>query len=172
MGINTNPLNTKWGVARIIDGYYRIVSRSKGHHGKLLHRLIFEDFYNIKLPSDIDIHHNDGNKLNNNIWNLIPLTRSEHMAFHQTGENHHLYGKSLSDETKLKISESQSTTGYFRVHIHYEDTCKQGFYYEYRYYKDGKSHSLSSVDINKLKKRVIERGLEWRELNSNNGVVT
>ena len=71
----------------------------------MLHRLIFEDFYNIKLdeefPDGVVIHHEDKNKLNNNMWNLIPMTNSDHWMIHHKGN-------SLSDETKKKLSESHS----------------------------------------------------------------
>ena len=155
-------LNTKYGTAKVIGGYYIITSRETGNHGKLLHRLIFEDYYNIKLPSHIDIHHDDGDKLNNNMWNLIPLTRSEHMSLHQK-HRHKESSKIIPMETRIKISENQNITGYFRVHKHTEPTCKQGFYYQYRWYENGKENAISRVDINKLKEEVIKRGLEWIE---------
>ena len=46
---------TKFGTAKIYRGYYIITSRKEGNHGKFLHRLIFEDFYKIKLPKHIII---------------------------------------------------------------------------------------------------------------------
>lgn len=172
MGIYDNlnqTISTKYGSAKSYkNGYYRITSRKEGNHSKLLHRLIFEDYYQIDLdkefPNGIIIHHNDEDKSNNHIWNLIPMTRNEHMVLHQTGEKHNMYGKSLQEGIKLKISESQNKNGLFRVHKHKEPTCKQGFYWEYRYIKNGKSHSICRVDINKLKKTVLEKGLSWIEL--------
>lgn len=92
-------IKTKYGTANIgHDGYYRITSSKEGNWGKQLHRLIFEDFYQIKLPSNVVIHHEDGNKLNNKIWNLVPMTREEHTIIHRKCKKH-------SDETKEKISE-------------------------------------------------------------------
>ena len=39
---------------------------------------------------------------------------------------------------------------------------KQGFYYKYYYYdNNGKHKSFSSVDINKLKKKVLDNNLLW-----------
>lgn len=157
-------IETKWGSAKIVGGYYVITTRKEGNHGKALHRLVFEDFYNIELPPDIDIHHHDGDKLNNNIWNLIPLTRSEHIAIHQNERiEQGNYVKNPSIESRLKSSKSQGSSGYFRVHTHKEPTCKQGFYYQYRWIVDGKEKSISRVDINKLKEEVLKRGLEWFE---------
>ena len=42
------PIQTKWGTAKVGNtGYYTISENSKGHYGELLHRLLFEDFYNL-----------------------------------------------------------------------------------------------------------------------------
>jgi hypothetical protein len=41
------------------------------------HRIAFPD-----LPPNYVVHHIDGNKLNNHITNLIPLTKSAHRALH------------------------------------------------------------------------------------------
>ena len=47
----SDVLYTKFGTARLNKlGYYLITSRSEGNNGKLLHRLIFEDFYQIPPP--------------------------------------------------------------------------------------------------------------------------
>lgn len=91
-------MKTKFGNARLSnEGYYVISSTKEGNHGKKLHRLIFEDFYQIILPSDMHIHHNDGNKTNNEIWNLIPMTNSEHIRLHKKGCK-------MSDDFKRKMS--------------------------------------------------------------------
>ena len=75
MGRMVEKRMTKYGsVGLHCSGYYKITSKKEGNHNKLLHRLIFEDFYNIELPDDIIIHHLDEDKTNNEIWNLIPLT--------------------------------------------------------------------------------------------------
>jgi hypothetical protein len=47
------------------------------------HRRIYEDYYNVRLPSDIEIHHIDGNHNNNDITNLMPVTIQEHFEIHQ-----------------------------------------------------------------------------------------
>ena len=50
-----------------------------------LHREIFPD-----LPSNIEIHHVDGNKYNNSKYNLLPLTKRQHQFLHKgkkTAEN-------------------------------------------------------------------------------------
>ena len=54
-----------------------------------------------------DIHHIDENIMNNSLENLVYLTKSEHSKLHNKGENHPMYGKHISEETKKKLSESQ-----------------------------------------------------------------
>ena len=107
---DNKPIKTKFGVARINDtGYYVITSVKEGNKNKLLHRLVFEDFYQIKLPSHIIIHHNDGNQLNNEIWNLIPLTRAEHNVIHMTG-------RPFLESSKLKISKANKGRVFSKEH--------------------------------------------------------
>ena len=67
-----------------------------------------------------------------------------------------------TEETKIKISMAQNTSGYYRVYQHKNKKVKQGFYWEYVYYEDGKYNSICSVNIKKLEKKVKAKGLEWR----------
>lgn len=46
------------------------------------HRRIYEDYHNVRLPSNIEIHHIDGNHQNNEISNLQPVTIQEHYQIH------------------------------------------------------------------------------------------
>ena len=158
-------MKTKFGTVKISsDGYYQIKSKKEGNFGKKLHRLIFEDFYQIKLPKHIIIHHDDGDKLNNEIWNLIPMTIGEHNVIPHKGKIPHNLGKSHSMEVKYKQSNWQNTTGYFRVSKCKCDLCKQGFIYLYTCRQGGKRIRIKSVDINKLKEKVLNRGLLWKKL--------
>lgn len=78
-----------------------------------------------------------------------------------TGKGHQFYGKHLETNHKLKISSNMTNTGFFRVSKHEDDSCLKGFRYIYRYYRDGKRKEISSVDIIKLKEKVIKNNLEW-----------
>lgn len=55
------------------------------------HHLVYEHYLkilfdeDIYIPKGIDIHHINGNKLDNNIINLIPLTHSEHTRLEKKG---------------------------------------------------------------------------------------
>lgn len=46
------------------------------------HRIIIEDFTGRKLNYDEDVHHKDGNKLNNNVDNLEIINKGEHGRIH------------------------------------------------------------------------------------------
>ena len=74
-----------------------------------------------------------------------------------------LKGKPHTQETREKISRALNTTGYYRVSKVKDKRKKQGFYYAYFYY-DGKQKYISSVNINKLEKKVKDRGLPWKKL--------
>ena len=164
-------IQTKFGIAMSSpDGYYRISSRKEGNNRKLLHRLIFEDFYGSEIPEGYVVHHKDENKQNNCILNLQLMKRAEHMSIHSKGENHHYYGISRSDELKKKLSKrigiERNTSGYFRVCKKYSPKYSQGFTWVYNFHdENGKRVMLSSVDLDKLKERVLAKGLEWFEVN-------
>jgi hypothetical protein len=170
-------ISTKYGTAQISGyGYYRIVSGKNA--GKLLHRLIFEEFYNVTLPSDIIVHHIDGNKTNNEIWNLEPMTWAEHNTIHHIGmthsdefkqrmhdrmenENNSMYGEHHSLESNVQMSMKRNNTGIFRVKKRFHSDYKQGFAWVYRYYDNYKAKELSSVSIVTLKEKVLAKGLDW-----------
>lgn len=63
-----------------------------------------------------------------------------------------------TDHKKSKLS----STGFFNVKRLESNIYKQGFCYVYTYYKNDKRKQLSSVDILKLKNRVINAGEEWK----------
>ena len=156
--MSNEVLHTKYGNARLdAHGYYRITSRKEGNSLKWLHKLIYEDYHKVTiLPKNV-VHHLDGNPLNNNINNLALMTVEEHNKLHHSN-------KSIPFDAKLKLSESRNTSGYFRVVKEKCPRCKNGFYYKYKYYANGKRKALCSVDLTKLKKKVIANGLIWKKL--------
>ena len=170
----TETIVTEYGNATLNrDGYFKINTGKNA--GKLLHRVIFEDFYNINLDDEfidrVHIHHIDHNKANNEIWNLEPIIPSEHQSMHQKGKNNNMYGKRndyvkgipFSKQRMRNISKSRSRTGFFRVYPKKNKTYKQGFTWCYHYYKDSEKRQthIVSVDLLKLKQKVIKQGLEW-----------
>lgn len=119
-------LKTKFGNARKNNkGYYQISSRKEGNHGKQLHRLIYEDYYNITILSFVDVHHINGLKTDNHIDNLKLMYSSEHRKMHNIGENNHNYGKKLSEEHKKKISDKVKGENHPLYGKHHSDETKK-----------------------------------------------
>ena len=148
-------VQTKYGTAGISDdGYYRIYSKKEGNHMKLLHRLIFEDFYQTELPSDWIIHHEDGNKLNNEIWNLIPMTKQEHVEIHHKG-------KIVSFESRKKISKAHTQSGVMHVAKSKRKNYKRGYIWKYVLKSPNGEKSITATTFLKLKEKVLANGFDW-----------
>ena len=61
------------------------------------------------------------------------------------------------NESKIKISKSTNTSGYYRVTKLRDQRCKQGYTWVYQY--DGKT--IKNVNIKTLEDTVKKRGLPW-----------
>ena len=79
--------------ANIHEKKYKISMREKGDgyikiriNGKdtILHKWIWESNFG-KINKGCVIHHIDGNKRNNNIWNLTTMSRKDHINLHMWG---------------------------------------------------------------------------------------
>ena len=194
----TTSIKTKFGTAILIkQGYYRISSRKEGNRGKMLHRLIFEDFYGY-IPENYVVHHKDGNKTNNCILNLQLMEINKHNSYHNKGdknhkvwlgkklpketcekisnsvkgEKHHNWGKSLTEETKKNISKSANTSGFYRVIQNKKKDIKQGFIWIYHYYEDRTAKRFSSTTLKGLKTKVCEKGFDWAIIDEHKAKVT
>lgn len=66
------------------NGYVEMTKQP--HTGKLYHRYIVENHIGRKLLKNEQIHHIDGNKLNNCLSNLQILDKNEHMRLHRLQE--------------------------------------------------------------------------------------
>ena len=157
----TNIIDTKFGRASINQrGYYDIVSQKEGNFRKKLHRLIYEDYNGVTLMPWVDIHHKNGNKLDNSIENLEMIPHDLHTQLHHTGKT---FSHTL--ESNMRHSATISTTNYFRVSKHKDNNMKQGFGWRYQYYdENGTRRSIQRVDLKKLEKEVKKLGLPWAEL--------
>jgi uncharacterized protein YjcR len=97
---------TEFGNANINPyGYYKISSYKEGNHGRLLHTVIWEKWYNKRVPKNYDIHHIDENKLNNEIWNLQCIESRIHRSHHMKKRNPMWNKESLEKmrETKKRM---------------------------------------------------------------------
>lgn len=84
---------------REINGYI-ILFDGKKHI--LLHRLVWMVANQCDIPKGYHIHHKDGNKQNNSIYNLELIESFLHNSEHKSG-NKNMLGKKFSEETKEKL---------------------------------------------------------------------
>jgi len=88
------------------------------------YRKLYEKHHDVKLPSDWDVHHIDGDRSNNNIDNLIALSREDHIKVHLeqgdygaanllsrgqvdiSGERNPMWGKTTSQKQKDAVSKA------------------------------------------------------------------
>lgn len=167
----STTIQTKYGTAKLNpNGYYWITSGKEGNNRKLLHRLIFEEYYNISLdeefPEGVYIHHLDENKTNNEIWNLVPMSPSEHTTLHNIGKTH-------SEETRRKISENHADTGGekngFFGKKHSEETKKHlseirkgiPLSYEQRINVSKSRNTTGFFRVSKKKEKCTKQGFIW-----------
>ena len=79
----------------------------------------------------------------------------------QKGKLNYNYRRHFSEEERLTMSNSRTSTGIYRVMKQNYPNSKQGFSWRYVCYNNGKFKTIESVDVNKLKEKVLAKGLEW-----------
>jgi len=81
------------------------VSRGYARNGhKFIHRMTWE-FYNGPIPKGFDIHHKDGNKMNNHISNLECLSHSKHLSLHMKENSKKVHAWLATKKGKKFLSE-------------------------------------------------------------------
>jgi hypothetical protein len=71
-----------------------------------IHRRIYEDYHNVRLPSHIEIHHIDGNHDNNNITNLQAVTIEEHFEIHRRQGD---YAAAFRISQRIEVSKEEKS---------------------------------------------------------------
>ena len=61
---------------------YEIWKDKKTNKIKYAHKELFRKFYG-EIPEGYEIHHKDGNKLNNSLDNLIAVSKEIHRLYHK-----------------------------------------------------------------------------------------
>lgn len=83
---------TEWGkkyskgVSLNSRGYF-VFTRGR-HKGRLVHRIVMEIKIGRDLLKNEDVHHIDGNKINNDPSNLMVISRSDHARLHRIADLH------------------------------------------------------------------------------------
>lgn len=113
INIKEGTINTKNNSNGRINnnGYIQV-----GHNGETLHRIIWK-CVNGEIPEGYDIHHIDGNPLNNSIYNLELIEHKEHISKHKSGIT-------FSSEHKKKLSESHKGKQSWIKGKHHNDKTK------------------------------------------------
>ena len=94
------------------------------------------------------------------IETLKKMSKAQQKRF-SNKENHPNYGKKHSKEHRIKIAESLNSSGILNVCKYHTENCTQGFSWSYWYYEDSQQKHISSIDLLRLKEKVLDKGLEW-----------
>ena len=170
---------SEFGVYNITeDNYCQITSRKEGNKGKLLHRLIMEKHLGRELKREEEIHHLNGDRLDNRIENLVLCkNHEEHIRkYHphcseerkrkisdsRIGEKHWNYGKPLCEETKQKMKNTYAKNnecGFPNLIITYCKGCVRGFTFKYRYYdENGIRKGITHSKLGDMIQAIIDKG--------------
>jgi len=82
------------------NNYVKVKSTNDKYKQNSLHQFIWMVANKCDIPEGYDIHHIDGNPLNNSIYNLELVEHSQHEKFHKIGTI-------MKDSTKEKLSTYQ-----------------------------------------------------------------
>lgn len=140
-------IKTEYGNASIDEskGYYVITNGE--NTGKLLHRLVFEDYHNCTLDSNDVIHHADFDKLNNHPSNLICMSKKAHNILHKTGK--------IRGESKI------TPITPVNIEISYQELTNGKIFYICSYVLYNMDYFISGYDIDDFKRELKANGISW-----------
>ena len=80
--------------------------------------------------------------------------------------------KTINESEKYRIAkEKEHPTGYYRVIKIMDNSYSKGYYYRYTYFNGhGKANNVQATSIEKLKEKVLVKGLEWIVLKDNDNI--
>ena len=125
---------------------YVHVGKPKGYKHNFLHQYIWMVANGCDIPEGYDIHHIDGNKLNNSIYNLELVEHKKHLSKHKKGKLH-------TEESKNKMSKAH------KGKFHSEETRRKigDLHKGFKHSKESKE-KMSKANVNnpKLSKQVMQ----------------
>lgn len=88
------------------EGLFLLEDAMTKTNARIKSRKIYEKYYNVKLPSNIVIHHKDGNPFNFEISNLEQQTYLEHNRYHRSLKSWNRWSNSydLFERVEIEIS--------------------------------------------------------------------
>ena len=66
------------------------------------------------------------------------------------------------NKTGVQKCKKGTNTGYYRTSKIKNQHYKSGYVYVYQYEEDGKRMLLKSINLSKLREKVLDKGLEWK----------
>ncbi len=111
---------------------------------------------------------NDPNKFNYRIGggrSVLSGKSREKIRETLTGFRHNI-------TARKNMCRSKNSSGYYDVYIQNKADTKQGFIWRYRYTDNGKRIVMSSVDLLKLKQKVLDKGLVWAIVDETKAKIT
>ena len=86
--------------------------------------------------------------------------QKQRMSKNRMEDGNPMWNKNHTFTHNFLLSQQRNTTGYYRVSKEKRNNS-QGFTYKYQYYVKGGKKRIVSVNIDELRKKVINQGLLW-----------
>ena len=114
------------------DEYYMFKLHRKNVY---LHRFLYEKYHKCSILSNVDVHHIDGDKLNNHPQNLELKFHKAHSCEHKIGNKHRFKGGSVcwhkgrqKWRAQVYVNKKQKCIGSFNTEQEARNACNK--YYE------------------------------------------
>jgi hypothetical protein len=111
---------------------------------------IWQEYYNKKLPKNMEIHHIDGNRNNNEPTNLLAVTIEEHLNIHKKQNDH---GAVQAILMRMKRTSEQNTLLKEAASKHQRSLLKKGEHNFQKFSKEEKSNICREAALKTVKQK-------------------